>query len=1042
MAGIRVAHVSDLHAHEAGKAALPIIKAAIEDLKQLSGEKPIDLVLFTGDLGNTGQADDFKVAHDRFIGPLLEQLDLLPERLVLVPGNHDVDRGRINRYEEKGLRSELIDGERVAELMRDTRVLAGATERLDAWNTYYEQVMDGVNEKEIASLARVRELDIGGLSIGIASLNSAWRSADNDDKGFLLLGEEQYDGALAQIRDCDLRIVAMHHPLHWLADFDANTARDAFEGASTLVLSGHEHETDPTAEFSLRGSAVYSRAGCLYEKPKSLNAFTLIDIDPEQRLLDFHLRRWYSAPRNTFDQATELAKGGAFTVDWPREAKLPVKASYSSVLDVLASNAAELCVLATVDREIEISTPEDVLVEPRLWPLPYKEIAAARDIEGAEEPAPSDPMSSLDRTRVLVIIGEPESGVSGTLIWLLTRHFELRGTHTPVPAVVGKKLNERKFEKKLRHSLNSVGVRVEGDHPLPPMLLAIDDLNTSSDLARLGKYISTHKDHLFVLGCHEDGAEALEKELVGRETEFEALHVGPLGRAQVRSLIEKSGSVSTTEIDRIFALIVNEHLPRTPLIIAALIVVVQDQQDPTSYNPSALLNGCINVLLTMDIGADPIEMDLRQREVLLSWLAGQMAREGLTRLTPLEAEEALARYFRDRGLDQWQSPGQVIESHLARSLLVRDNEGIGFRHQAMMDLFAGKRITHEPEFAKEVLESPLRYEEPIRHAAGITRNDKELLSSIQGQSASFLKEVGEDFDVELFDRIKDRQGWSDEDPDLEDLKKAIAARSDEPEENEDDRDERLDRIYDDFQYDDDPGEPPEHLAVLAPYVTLLSGVLRNSELVADVELKENALRDAIHGWSLATIVMALEEDQSADIRERMESEAAREVIESTGEDEESMARLTELIIVMMMVVAGTSSLASPHLETVARKVLEDEEFMDPTAHALFATLFYALMRFPDWINWLIALYETHSEHPIVKELVISLALSAYRSPRISDAEAEKLENFIAGLGDARGPTGKSATVRKMALEDRLQQIRASRQKALMAGALKGGDESL
>jgi hypothetical protein len=350
-----------------------------------------------------------------------------------------------------------------------------------------------------------------------------------------------------------------------------------------------------------------------------------------------------------------------------------------------------------------------------------------------------------------------------------------------------------------------------------------------------------------------------------------------------------------------------------------------------------------------------------------------------------------------------------------------------------MDLFAGKRITHEPEFAAEALESPLRYESPIRHAAGVTRNDKEILAAVATGAGDYL-EI--DVDVDLFDRIKDRQGWSDDDPDLEDLKKAISASSEDREE-EGERDERLERYYDDVEYDSEPADPPEQLRELGPYVSLLSGVLRNSELVADVSLKEAALRDAIHGWSLIAIMMALEEDQSSEVRERMDSGQVTELVDEAEAD--SLARLTELIIVMMMAITVTNSLASPHLETVTRSVLDDEEFMAPTAHALFTTLFYVLMRFSGWVERLVDLYEKHSEHPIVKELAFSIALSSYRSPRVGEAEVKKLENFLAGLVNDESQAG-GGIADKARLEDRMQQIRESRQKALVARALEGQDE--
>lgn len=1037
MPTVRIAHLSDLHASKDNRAALPILRAAIEDLAEAHRERAIDIVTFSGDLARKGLPSDYEAAHDGLIEPLREALELDLDRLILVPGNHDVDRDKIDPYQEDGLRGRLSDAGKVADLIGDPKMLASATHRLDAWNEYYDMLADGQGDVQATPLGTTRQIQLDGATVGIASLNTAWRSVDDEDKQRLMLGEPQYQLALEQIAACDLRIVVMHHPLTWLAPFDADAARGAFEGMRTLVLSGHEHQPDPTSELSLRGGAIYSRAGCLYENPKSLNGFTLIDVDLTEGIVDFRLRTWYEA-RKAFDQATHLAKKGRREFAWVERSNLPAKAVYTSVLDALASRAIDLCALTAGNSELEAPTPDDILVEPRLWPAPHKEIAAARSVEGTTEPVPSDPLAVLDKTRVLVVVGEPEAGVSSTLVWVLSRHFAGRGTHTPVSLAYDGSFKQKKFEGETRHELRSVGQPVAGNAELPPCIFAFDDVKRDAGLEQLAKYISSQEHHLFVLGCHRDDYEGLQRELTRQAVEFDTLHIGPLGRSQVRSLIEKYGG-SSGDVERIFALIVQQHLPRSPLIIAALIVVLREDQDPSSFNPSALLNACVGVLLRMDDGSGggKQRMDVRQREHLLSWLAGEMARDQVTRLPPRQVHEILAQYFRDRGLAEWLAPGDVVRSLLARHILVQDGNGIGFRHGTLMDLFVGKRINEDPGFATEVLADPLSYEKALGHAAGLRRDDLQLLTSIRNGGTTFVGELPDDLSVDLFDLVKDRQGWSDEDPDLDDLKVMIGHREDEADEvDEADRDKALDRLYDDVEYHEDTDEPPERLQTLAPYVSLLSEVLRNSELVADVALKKAALEDALHGWSLIAIVMAVEEDQSSEIRERLNSEAVAEVLEKDPGLLDSTARMTELISVMLMAFSIAGALASPHLETVTRGVVEDTEFMQPTAHALFATMLYVLMRFPDWVSRLTGLYDTHGEHPLVKALVFALATTYYRSPTLSEGEARQLEDFLTATAETRAKKGTGGVVQGIVKSKVRQELRDTRQKALMAAKLK------
>jgi predicted MPP superfamily phosphohydrolase len=1036
MTSIRIAHLSDLHACAANDAAVPVVHAAVEDLKRANEEKEIDLVAFTGDLARAGKAEEYELAHDLLIEPLRDALELDLSRLAVVPGNHDVDRDEVDKYQEQGLRTELRDGSSITALLKDEGALGSAVRRLVAWRDYYELLTDGVENEEATSLGYTRILSADSTKLGVASLDTAWRCSGDDDKGFVLMGEQQIEKALRNIADCDLRIVLMHHPYPWLASFDADSARDLLEGAKTLVLSGHDHIPDPTAEFSLRGGAIYSRAGCLYEHPKKLNGYTLIDVDLDAGRVGFGLRSWYPAPRRAFDQAVHLAKGGTMEFAWVDEGNLPVRADYSTVLESLGESAADLSVVGMLNVDLNARSPHEVLVEPRLWPAPYREIAAARDLEGSSEPTATDPLKTLEGTDVLLVSGEPESGVSGALLWMIARHFEEHGTHTPYTATYERKFKAKTFDGVLRRNASAAGQSVGKNDPVPPSIIALDDVVGDLAFGGLAAYIANHDKHKFVLGCHEDTTDEVIDALKKAEVSFQTLYLGPLGRAQVRALIEKIGGIAEAEVDRIFGLIVNQHLPRTPLIIAALIVAIQQNRDPSSYNESALLDACIRVLLSVEDQntESRTSLDPRQREHLLAWFAGEMSKRKEGRLPVLKAEEELASYFRERGWGETMAPGDVLSNLERRRILSRNAEGLGFRHAALQSLFTAKRMNDDSDFADEILGDPFFHANAVRHAAGLRRDNKKLLAVVQDRAGEVLGKVEQDFGVELFDRIKDEKGWSEQDPDLDDLKAMMAERPVFPDQKE--KDQHLERLYDDIEYDSEDDDSSELLAELDPATGLLSGVLRNSELVADVELKQDAFRAAIHGWSLLAIKMAVEEDQTDEVRERVESEEVAEILDS---DVESLERAAELMITMVSALMIVGTLGSPRLEEVTLGALEDESFMEPTAHALFTTLFYVLMRFKDWDKWLLRLYKTHGSHPLVKHLTFSLAASIYRSAVPTNSQLRRIEEFLADRVTA--PAGKSGgVVGGMVKSDALQELRSSRQKALMAKRLRASEE--
>lgn len=72
-----------------------------EDLKGLTDEEghPLrpDLFFLTGDLAEWGLKSEFKDAQ-RFLRGICEFLELGPERVVLIPGNHDINRKLCSSY--------------------------------------------------------------------------------------------------------------------------------------------------------------------------------------------------------------------------------------------------------------------------------------------------------------------------------------------------------------------------------------------------------------------------------------------------------------------------------------------------------------------------------------------------------------------------------------------------------------------------------------------------------------------------------------------------------------------------------------------------------------------------------------------------------------------------------------------------------------------------------------------------------------------------------------------------------------------------------
>jgi predicted phosphodiesterase len=56
----------------------------------------IDFIIFSGDVAYAGKSDEYSAAKKELFDPLLKATGLSPDRLFIVPGNHDLDKDKFD----------------------------------------------------------------------------------------------------------------------------------------------------------------------------------------------------------------------------------------------------------------------------------------------------------------------------------------------------------------------------------------------------------------------------------------------------------------------------------------------------------------------------------------------------------------------------------------------------------------------------------------------------------------------------------------------------------------------------------------------------------------------------------------------------------------------------------------------------------------------------------------------------------------------------------------------------------------------------------
>ncbi len=291
---LRVLHLSDFHFSAASEAdARPLLKRLLVDITRDRGLKP-DLIIVTGDIAQNGREDEYALASAWF-RKLLSACGLGPEHLVLVAGNHDVDRGAISRA-SSALQDELLKSKSVELDREDLKVTLRRTQAFTSFVT--ELGARGVDEDRPWAAVRVL---VRGWRVHVAALCSAWLSSTDADKGKLPLGLTHVNAAFEGVDDVpyDLVIAALHHPWSYLPDWDDHSRQEIHRSAD-VVLRGHLHDADPQSRVSpFTGTVHELAAGSAYQGSKYPNSYYLIEFERSgggsPRIMRIWPRGW--APR-------------------------------------------------------------------------------------------------------------------------------------------------------------------------------------------------------------------------------------------------------------------------------------------------------------------------------------------------------------------------------------------------------------------------------------------------------------------------------------------------------------------------------------------------------------------------------------------------------------------------------------------------------------------------------------------------------------------------------------------------------------------------
>lgn len=771
MISLNILHISDSHIQKKNIMEIKeIVQKMIDDINKVQEEKNIniDLICFTGDLIRRGDKSiedegQWGLAMEVLVNPLLNALNLSLDRFVFVPGNHEVDIRKIVKALENGLKEKSLD--KIKSLMDEFD--PSYKSRLDY---FYDIVRENQPDAEFGILGYSCKKEINGISIGLACVDSAWRSSGKgiSEKGNLYIGLKQLKELYNNIEDTGLKICLMHHPIDWMEESEKLEVEKELSKYD-MVLRGHVHEEDLKQVMRRNLKTIYSTAGKLYpldyaegRAVDGYNGYSIYNIIYDEGKCNVFLRTYYANNRKEFDKAVIICPEGEEHYDiCSRTDAWQLKFGVIKGIDKYFHKMSDKYAMIS---EVDAKSPKDVqqiLVEPVLSDK-SEYVKENTNFEISIQ-------DIMDSVKNILLIGKKESGKTTILQRIGLKYiddYEVRGI---IPIHVNLKYLPKGSDKILNSTIHFIQDNILEDDSISKreiieliesgkMLFLLDNVKTDNPDHTLWitKFIQKYNKNRFILTIQEEFFQSLDvKQIPDYGTVFKEIYIQYMGKAQIREMVTKWASTRGDKIDindtvnKIDSYCNQINFAKTPFNIAIFMVIWDEDNNFVPINEAIVMENYLEIILEKLSPKESLRSvyGFRLKQNFLSYIAHEMYLKNQYYLKKEEFEDLVKEYHKVKGYKLSDSRFDVL--FFEKSILSYSGDYVVFSHTSFLEYFLAQYAYNNKEFLEEITKKGKRiyFRNEICFYSGLNQDCTELLENLSNDIISIV--------IEHFDLVED-----------------------------------------------------------------------------------------------------------------------------------------------------------------------------------------------------------------------------------------------------------------------------------------------
>ncbi|MFM9866154.1 metallophosphoesterase [Achromobacter xylosoxidans] len=932
---MRIVHVSDIHYSSDAGDHDKVFDALLRDLRAENKKAKIDLLLCSGDIANKGNTDG---TIGQVLKGKLEALQGINSGcgiFMVCPGNHDMNlKARDPIY--KAVFDAADSPEKVSDLINK----AISAPKSEIWNhlSGYVSIVSAIVEGAYDDnpLFYAKKFEIGGKSVGVVSLNSAWltQGGGESDYGKLFVGEKQVDLALKRVGECDLKIALMHHTLEWLSPLERGDIQRAIAANFQALMCGHNHSTAAVSLGSNLGSIFISNTGCVYQSRRYFNGYSIVDLDFDRSEWVVSAREYYSQ-RDEFDVAPRFSEGG--------RQSFPIGSAVMATNFLIPSGAISAAQENADSRLLSFSASDiapkrvgAIFVEPPLGKMSEKQSFARDEIAGDDEGEYLTLAEIEQDSRDVLILGKRESGKTVLLYQVVVNKFMTFHPAARLGVVVDMAVLPRLTTAAIiAQIIEFVGGELRRKDVVDLMkkgaiVVGFDNVVFELHSKIIREFCEEYSAIRYIISSSEEMLDDVAiEELPNFGRDRVVAYVHSLKNRHIKELARKwfGDQVGYLEkISLVSKLLAQLKVPQTPFLVSVLLWVIEQQPTANLINQASAIEALIDGLLEkFSESKARSEFDSNIQRHFLSEFAVKLDSDDTEWISAIDFEGFVVSYFQTKGLSV--SVRGFTAELLRKGLIYERAHKIAFKFDCFRAFFLARKFAEFPELWQRVLASGkiANYVVEFDLLTGLHRDRKDVLEQVQTVCDELFASTGMDVELSMFEkfekgsevfnagRIASLESEVLNEPLTEARREELVEQVETPSIASLDHDEARRRTY--------VAPTGSELAFIAA-LRVFSVVLRNSELIDDIETKRKSLDRALVLWS-KTIISMLDKLSRADFNKM--AQESPEIL--GGLSPESFQKFCRWMLPLGISLVMSESLATPKLDKFFAEKISHENLL-------------------------------------------------------------------------------------------------------------------